>query len=168
MNARKNRALRPSRKPVIPDESWILDPETGCHIWTRARHPQGYGYFWFRGNLTRAHRYFYERHHGRVADGLLVRHLCDNPPCVNVDHLLVGTASDNSQDCLNRGRRPLGEAAHGAVLTEDEVRTFHELSLAGWRICDIARLFDRPQRLVWNTLNRKWRHVAAEFEGEQT
>jgi predicted XRE-type DNA-binding protein len=45
---------------------------------------------------------------GKIGHGLFVRHSCDNPPCVNVDHLSVGTAQQNSDDMMRRGR----QAAH--------------------------------------------------------
>jgi hypothetical protein len=51
-----------------------------------------------------AHRVVYEHHHGPLAPELQVRHRCDNPPCVEIAHLLPGTALDNSQDMVERAR----------------------------------------------------------------
>jgi len=70
-----------------------------------------------------AHRASYLLNKGKIPDGLVVRHRCDNPICVNPDHLTVGTQKDNMQDCLQRGRFNAlrGEAHHGAKLTSGQV-----------------------------------------------
>jgi hypothetical protein len=52
-----------------------------------------------------AHRIVWAHHNGPIPDGLVIRHACDNPPCVNPGHLLVGTVRDNIHDMLGRGRQ---------------------------------------------------------------
>jgi hypothetical protein len=52
----------------------------------------------------RAHRVAWIKAHGPIPTGLVVRHICDNPPCVNVDHLVLGTDADNIHDMHERGR----------------------------------------------------------------
>lgn len=52
-----------------------------------------------------AHRIVWETHYGSIPDGLLIRHTCDNPPCCNPEHLLLGTQKDNMHDMAERGRR---------------------------------------------------------------
>lgn len=77
---------------------------TGCWVWTGRRHPFGYGLISRNGKPYNAHRLSYEMHVGPITDGLWVLHRCDNPPCVNPDHLFLGTQSDNMQDCKIKGR----------------------------------------------------------------
>jgi hypothetical protein len=78
----------------------------GCWIWTGRRYTKGYGQASFRGRNIRAHRYAYEAWKGPIPAGMMVLHSCDNPPCVNPDHLRIGTARDNMMDAIQRGRAP--------------------------------------------------------------
>lgn len=78
----------------------------------------------WKGRMRAAHRLFYERYNGPIPDGMIVRHSCDNPGCVNPDHLLVGTKLDNSRDMVERGRscKNDGERNPSARLTADQAR----------------------------------------------
>jgi hypothetical protein len=73
-----------------------------------------------------AHRVSYEHFVGAIPSGLLVRHKCDNPPCVRPDHLEPGTHRDNALDCVSRGRHRRtglqGEQHPAAKLTETDAR----------------------------------------------
>lgn len=76
-----------------------------CWLWTGgARIATGYGRFYAFGEQILAHRFAWELAHGQVPDGLFVLHRCDNPPCVNVDHLWLGTKGDNNRDTAAKGR----------------------------------------------------------------
>lgn len=78
-----------------------------CWEWNAHRDKNGYGAIRIGGAGTprkRAHRFAYESKYGAIADGLIVRHKCDNPPCCNPDHLEVGTTKDNAWDKVKRGR----------------------------------------------------------------
>lgn len=74
-----------------------------CIEWNRARAVNGgYGVFRSGGKLYRAHRVAFYMAYGRWPN--VCRHICDNPPCVNVKHLLDGTQVDNMRDKSHRGR----------------------------------------------------------------
>lgn len=78
----------------------------GCHTWTAARDPGGYGHFWIKaGRLMLAHRWALGQAIGRelTADEKAC-HTCDNPPCVRREHLFVGTQADNVNDAIRKGR----------------------------------------------------------------
>ena len=81
----------------------------GCWTWLGAKNNQGYGNFNVGGKFERAHRIAYCLSIGEVPAGLFVLHHCDNPSCVNPKHLFLGTQKDNMQDCLKKGRFPVGE-----------------------------------------------------------
>ena len=78
----------------------------GCWEWTGLKQSvQPYGLMVGIDNtLMRAHRISYLIHKGAIPKDLFVLHKCDNPPCVNPDHLFVGTQKDNVQDMINKGR----------------------------------------------------------------
>lgn len=80
------------------------EPNSGCFIWLGATNNRGYGILTTNGENILAHRLAYEFEHGKFDQEKQVLHHCDNPPCVNPDHLFLGTASDNMQDCARKGR----------------------------------------------------------------
>jgi len=89
-----------------------VDEETGCWIWvgTTDRGWAKYGQFSCYNKNIRAHRAAYELWKLElIPEGMVVRHQCDNPPCVNPDHLILGTYADNTRDMIDRGRQPRGE-----------------------------------------------------------
>lgn len=83
----------------------------GCWLWTGSLSRRNYG---FVGNFSmakrigmyQAHRLSFVIHKGAIPEGMFVCHHCDNPPCINPEHLFLGTHADNMQDMKNKGRAP--------------------------------------------------------------
>jgi len=115
---------------------------TGCWLWRGTFFTDGYGAFAIHGRNTRAHRFSYELHYGRLLPGFSVLHRCDVKPCVNPAHLFPGTQDDNMKDAMRKGRKPSGDQhparrhpeklprgeAHGrAKLTELQVQEIRHL-----------------------------------------
>ena len=80
-----------------------------CFVWKGTSSPDGYGYKRVNKKRVRLHRWAWEWANGPIPEGMHVLHKCDNPPCVNPDHLFIGTNGDNVRDCVSKGRHRNGE-----------------------------------------------------------
>lgn len=122
---------------------------------------KGYGVVARNGGTTPAHRYSYELAHGPIPSGLLVCHKCDNHPCVNPEHLFLGTQKDNMQDCAKKGRLNTcrGEAARARVatkLTPEKVRAIRARYAQGDISCArLAPEFGVYKSTIERVVNRK-------------
>ena len=85
-------------------ERSIPEPNSGCWLWLASVVPGGYGQMWNGDKNVRAPRLSYLLHKGDFDPSLIVMHKCDNPFCINPDHLTVGSYSDNMVDMVNKGR----------------------------------------------------------------
>lgn len=106
----------------IADRS-MPEPNSGCSLWLRSVDKDGYGWAHWSGRTRRAHILAWEGSSGPAPSGLCVCHKCDNPSCVNVDHLWLGTNADNVRDRDDKGRHNFsrGEEQYVSRLTETDV-----------------------------------------------
>lgn len=90
---------------------------TECWLWATTKDRKGYGQWFAYGRRQRAHRMAYESFVSEIPDGLWVLHKCDVPPCINPDHLFLGTAQDNTQDMIKKGRSGMDKGQFWAKKT---------------------------------------------------
>jgi hypothetical protein len=119
---------RAADEPVTMDRIFALsmpEPNSGCWLWMGAySRKSGYGSIGYGGKVCRVSRVVVELVTGKpVPAHLLACHRCDNPACVNPDHLFLGTDSDNVHDCIAKGRHvaPTRERSGKSKLTQQQV-----------------------------------------------
>lgn len=108
-----------------------------CWIWGGVKDQYGYGRIAYRTQSLKAHRVAFEMRHGPIPDDMVICHSCDNPSCVNPNHLFVGSQSENMQDASRKGRlnpkslgnlRPGAAGFHGAgPISNKEIEACREL-----------------------------------------
>ena len=148
----------------LPLEFWrrVEASDAGCWLWVGAINRGGYGRFSQNARQRRAHRVAWEALVGPVPADQVLRHKCDTPHCVNVEHLELGTHKDNAQDCSRRGR------AHGTGrgvnrLNAELVRRMRALAAEGIDRGAIASEIGTSERNVYYVLSGKtWAHVDQE------
>jgi hypothetical protein len=131
-----------------------------CWVWTGARNNQGYGDFMLDGRRRPgrrsklAHRCAWLFEHGEFPDPCAL-HLCDNPLCVRVSHLFVGSIADNNRDTRQKGR-----SYPKPVLNEALVARLRELSANGVGMSELSREFSINRATIAGAVSRRtWRHV---------
>lgn len=104
------------------------NPDTGCIEWMGCRKDDGYGHIRVGFKMVTTHRAAWEEARGAIPDGMCVLHRCDNPPCINLDHLFLGTQIENIADMNAKGRQvpSKGEQNGRVKLTEEQVRKIRQ------------------------------------------
>lgn len=127
-----------------------------CVLWPYARDWDDYGMVRIAGRQRRAHRVAWELANGAtVPDGLVVRHRCDHPPCVNPAHLEIGTVAENNADRERRGRSSdrRGELCPTAKLSWADVGEIREHLLAGRSHSSLAQAFGVSRKAISKIAN---------------
>jgi hypothetical protein len=132
-----------------------------CWEWQGARKPSGHGNFALtQQNFVTASHYALILATGGRPEGAYACHRCDNPPCVNPAHLYWGTAQDNMNNQLARGRRPRGTEHARALLTEEQVIEIRERYAAGETTKAIEIDFGLKYNVAGPIVHGKtWAHV---------
>lgn len=154
--------IRSFRRADTEFRFWqFVERSDGCWLWRGCRESSGYGQLYDGrvGRARRAHVIMWELANScPVPNGLVVRHSCDNPPCVRPEHLSLGTHADNVQDAVDRGRVARGSAR--SRLTDGMVLAMRAEYANGALQRDLAARYQIGQQAVSNIVNRKsWTHI---------
>lgn len=155
----------------LPNRFWSKVKTRGdddCWVWTAStfgKKPYLYGSFKLDGHRQKAHRVSWILSRGKIPRGLNVLHKCDNPLCVNPNHLFLGTFLDNTIDMIRKGRRaplPKGEESPMAVLSEAGVRSIKDdYSSGNCSQQELALLYGVSQSHISRIVRGvRWSHVA--------
>lgn len=145
------------------EDKFIPEPNSGCWLWMGAITRGGYGHIRKRVNnvnkMTRAHRVSYELYKGPIPEGLQVLHTCDNPICVNPNHLFLGTNQDNVDDKVSKDRHSFGRSSNHMWLSKelaDKIKSVYLNSKLSMKA--VASMFNTSAPQVCRIVKNKiWR-----------
>lgn len=131
----------------------IYVESSGCLIWSGSKAGNGYGVIFCEGSNKYVHRVVYEFFKQNIDQGKCIMHTCDNPPCVNPSHLIMGTAKDNMLDKSKKGRARnqnynKKSCIRGHELSEDNIYNYN-----GKRQCKKCIIYFRNKYRMRKIIN---------------
>ena len=137
-----------------------VDKTDSCWLWKASLNTYGYGCFWWNKKQHQSHRISWLIKYGAGSDKLLL-HSCDNPNCVNPDHLREGTQADNIKDKMIRNRQAKGEKNGQAKLTEEQVLAMKEkYETGGHSLAGLGREYGiSVTAVMYIVTGRNWSHL---------
>lgn len=142
-----------------------VESEDECWEWLGTLNGHGYGRFRFMGKDDRSHRVSWMLTYGEIPDKLFVLHKCDNPKCVNPNHLFLGTQLENMQDMTRKGRgKPfvgIGEKNPRAKLKKEDVLEIRNLYGTGKHTCgSLAKIYKVSNvQINWIVNKKSWKYL---------
>lgn len=112
---------------VVLFNGWTVT-ESGCWEYRGPRFAKGYGQVKVNGQPCLVHRESFKHFVGEIPEGLIIRHTCDNPPCMNPQHLIPGTDKQNAEDREERGRTARGDRGRGLLTDQQVMAIRHHLN----------------------------------------
>ena len=157
MKHKPNRTRQPVTDRVAAKFFANVDRSGDCWLWTGKTDKDGYGIFYKDGGDFRAHRAAYEIGHGVAPGDMCVCHRCDNPRCVNPEHMFLGTSETNTADRNAKGRQARGVRQHLAKLDD---RAVVAIRASAARQVDLAAHYGVSQAAIsFIKLRQTWKHV---------
>lgn len=130
---------------------------SGCWEWTKGRDGHGYGQISVGSAMISAPRISYAAFVGDIPTGLCVCHRCDHPACVNPDHLFLGTAYDNIQDKVAKGRQSTarGERHPNAKFTNEGAEIVRQEYKSGINSTVLAKKYGVSHMVIMRIVHNK-------------
>lgn len=131
-----------------------------CWNWNGTMASTGYGKFFVGVLDVAAHRASFVFHKGKINEGNVIMHSCDNRKCVNPWHLSQGSNADNSRDMKNKKRQAYGERNAFSKLSEKDVIQIKNLLKTGKGSTEIAKLFNVYKTCIHKIkIGESWAHI---------
>lgn len=132
---------------------------SGCWEWQKGLFSNGYGQISINGHGVGVHRISYSEFIGEIPKELQVLHECDNPICINPDHLFLGTQQDNMTDMVGKGRSAVATNKH-AKLTKATVLFLRRQFKNGKSLQKFPEIYGVTLATIMNAVTgRTWKHV---------
>jgi hypothetical protein len=161
--------MRKRKRIPVEQRFWqYVNKTDSCWLWTGATRDFGYGVINMGGAHGKAecsHRLSWIIHNGDIPSGMCICHKCDNPLCVNPNHLFLGTRSDNNKDMQSKGRydkikRPKGEKHGRSKLTNEQVFSLRQDRKSGMVYRELSQKYNisiaSAQRIA---IGKDWKHI---------
>lgn len=135
---------------------------SGCWEFRSGAMKSGHCRIRMNGKHVLVHRLSYETWVGPIPEGQLIRHKCDNPPCMNPDHLEPGTHQDNRDDVMARGNPTFkrGSDHYASKVDEDQVRAIRAGYTSGNSLVSLSLEYGLSTSAIKKIADRRsWKHV---------
>lgn len=151
------------------EEFWALvDKRSSNECWPwKGFSNRGYGRVTYNGKIWKAHRLAWVFVNGPISSpSIYCCHKCDNPPCVNPEHIFLGTAKDNVDDAIRKGRlfKAQGQSHGKAKLTDSQVMYIKRMLRYGGKSGAIARVFGVDRTAIKKIkTGENWSHITTVY-----
>jgi hypothetical protein len=123
---------------------------TKCWVWTEGKSNGGYGVLYWDDKCWGAHCASYTYNVGPIPEGKEIAHHCDNPPCINPDHLFPATHAENEADRDRKGRRPIWGKSRFRGVVRNHKKWSAKIRIGLETICLGSFANEADAALAWN------------------
>jgi len=132
-----------------------------CYEWQGALDKDNYGVIWFNNKSWRVHRLIWVIYNGNIPKEMCICHKCDNPKCININHLFIGTTQENTKDRDNKNRQAKWDKHIFTKLNPIQIKEIKKLHFEdGISYRKLAEKYNVCYATIREaTIGRNWKHV---------